>query len=48
MTEFKYLGCIISADDQDDAAGSYNIKKATKAWYGMQHVLSADSADPHM
>ena len=47
VTEFKYLGHIISADDQDDAAVSYNIKKATKAWYGVQHILSADGADPH-
>ena len=47
VTEFKYLGCIISADDRDDAAVSYNIKKETKAWYGMQRILSADGADPH-
>ena len=47
VTEFKYLGRIISADDRDDAVVSYNIKKATKAWYGMQHILSANGADPH-
>ena len=46
-TEFKYLGHIISADDWDDAAVLYKIKKAMKAWYGMQHILSANSADPH-
>ena len=46
VTEFKYLGRIISADDRDDAAVSYNIKKAMKAWYGMQRILSADGADP--
>ena len=40
------LGCIICADDQDDAVVSYNIKKAMKAWYGMQHILSAHGADP--
>ena len=47
VTEFKYLGHIISADDWDNAAVSYNIKKVMKAWYGMQHSLSCDSADPH-
>ena len=47
VTECKYLGCIISADDWDDAAVSYNIKKAMKAWFGMQRILSANGADPH-
>ena len=47
VTEFKYLGHNISADDWDDAAVSYNVKKATKAWYGMQCILSANGADPH-
>ena len=46
MTEFKNLGHIISADDWDDKAVSYNIKKVTKAWYGLQHILSASGADP--
>ena len=47
VTEFKYLGHIISADDWDDAAVLHNIKKMTKAWYGMQCILSHDGADPH-
>ena len=36
----------MSSDDRDDAAVLYNIKKATKAWYGMQCILSAHGADP--
>ena len=47
VTEFKYLGHIIRADDQDDAAVSCNIKKVMKTWYGMQCILSANGADPH-
>ena len=48
VTEFKYLGHIISAD-QDYAAIAYNINKAMKVWCGMHHILCRDGADsPHM
>ena len=45
VSEFKYLGRIMSADDRDDAAVSYNIKKASQAWFGMYRILSRDGAD---
>jgi hypothetical protein len=45
VTEFKYLGRIISADDHDDAAVSLNIKKASMAWFRMFRILSRDTAD---
>jgi hypothetical protein len=45
VSEYKYLGHILSADDRDEAAVSYNIKKASNAWFGMYRILSADGAD---
>jgi len=45
VTEFKYLGRPLSADDTDNAAVSYNLSKATHTWFGMYHVLSSDGAD---
>ena len=44
-TYIHYLGRILSADDRDEAAVSYNIKKASNAWFGMYRILSADGAD---
>jgi len=46
VTEFKYLGHILSADDRDDATVSYNIKRASDAWFGMYRILSRDGANP--
>jgi hypothetical protein len=48
VTEYKYLGRIMSADDQDTAAVSFNIKKASKAWFQMYRVLSRQTADPRV
>jgi hypothetical protein len=45
VTEFKYLGRIISADDYDDGAVNFNITKASKTWYRMYRILSRDTAD---
>lgn len=45
VTEFKYLGRIISADDYDDGAVNFNITKASKTWYRMYQILSRDTAD---
>jgi hypothetical protein len=45
VTEYKYLGRPLSADDSDDAAVSLNISKATRAWFGMYRILSYDGAD---
>jgi hypothetical protein len=45
VTEFKYLGWIISADNWDDAAISLILKKALMAWFYKFHVLSHNTAD---
>ena len=48
VTEFKYLGQMMSADNSDnadDAAINYNITKATKTWWRMHRILSRDTAD---
>jgi hypothetical protein len=45
VTEYKYLGCPLSADDSDNAAVSLNISKATRTWFGMYRILSSDGAD---
>jgi len=47
VTEFKYLGRILSADDRDDATVSFNIKKANQAWWGMYPILRRDGANAH-
>jgi len=46
--EFKYLGHILSADDQDDAAVSFNINKANQAWWGMYPILCRDGANSYI
>jgi hypothetical protein len=33
VTEYKYLGRPLSADDSDNAAVSLNISKATRTWF---------------
>jgi hypothetical protein len=48
VTEFKYLGWIISADDYDDGAVNFNTTKASKTWYGMYQILSQDTAHSHV
>jgi hypothetical protein len=48
VTEFKYLGRIISADDYDDGAVNFNITQASKTWYRMYRILSRDTADSHV
>ena len=45
VTEYKYLGRPLSADDTDNAAVSLNISKATRSWFGMYRILSFDGAD---
>jgi hypothetical protein len=42
VTEFKYLGQIISADDYDDGAVNFNITKASKTWLVL-HVPNSQS-----
>jgi hypothetical protein len=45
VTEYKYLGHPLSADDSNNAAVSLNISKATRTWFGMYQILSSDGAD---
>jgi hypothetical protein len=45
VTEYKYLGHPLPADDSDNAAVSLNISKATQTWFGMYRILSSDGAD---
>jgi hypothetical protein len=45
VTEYKYLGRPLSADDTDHAAVSLNISKATRTWFGMYRILSSDGND---
>jgi hypothetical protein len=45
VTEYKYLGHLLSADDTDNAAVSFNISKATHTWFRMYRILSSDGAD---
>jgi hypothetical protein len=41
VTEFKYLGWIISADDYDDGAVNFNITKACSKMCVVPHVLNS-------
>jgi len=43
----EYLGHILSADDWDDAAVSYNITKANQAWWSVYLILRCDSTNSH-
>jgi hypothetical protein len=46
VTEYKYLGCPLSADHSDtNAAVSLNISKATQTWFGMYRILSSNGAE---
>jgi hypothetical protein len=45
VTEYKYLGCLLSADDTDNATVSLNISKATQTWFHMYRILSSDGND---
>ena len=44
VSEYKYLGHLLSADDSDKATVSYNISKAIKLG-SMYRILSSDGAD---
>jgi hypothetical protein len=45
VTEYKYLGCLLSTDDTNNAAVSFNISNATHTWFHMDHILSSDGND---
>lgn len=46
VTEYKYLGRILSADDRDDEAVSFNLQKANSTWHSMCEILRRDTANP--
>jgi hypothetical protein len=46
VSEFKYLGRILSDDDSDEAAVARNLKRARQKWGMIGRVLSRKGADP--
>jgi len=45
VTEFEYLGRMISANDHDELAVTARIKAARSKWMQLYRILSADGAD---
>jgi hypothetical protein len=43
---FKYLGRLVSYDDNNAQAMRLNLKKACKSWAQVSHVLRAENASP--
>ena len=48
VRQFKYLGRIVSYDDNDTPAIRHNIKKARRQWGQFRKVLERDSVPPRM
>ena len=46
MTEFKYLGRVLTAGDDDWPAVVGNLGKARKSWGWLDRVLGRERADP--
>ena len=46
MTEFKYLGRILTATDEDWPAMVGNLGKARRSWGRLSRVLGRDGSDP--
>ena len=46
VTEFRYLGRLLTATDDDWPAVAGNIKKARRSWGWMAQVLGREGADP--
>ena len=46
MDFFKYLGRLMTFDDNDAQALARNIKKACQVWTGISKVLRLENADP--
>jgi len=40
VSEFKYLGRMVTKEDSDWSAVNYNLKKAKNAWYQMTRILT--------
>jgi hypothetical protein len=45
VEEFKYLGRIVTREDDDEAAVKGNLAKAKKKWASMQRFLITDGVD---
>ena len=46
VSDFRYLGRILSEDDCDDLAAYTRLQKAKRVWGGFSHLLLADGASP--
>ena len=46
VSEFKYLGRVLTATDDDWTAMVGNLKKARRSWGRLVRVLSREGADP--
>ena len=46
VTEFRYLGRLLTATDNDWPAVAGNIKKARRSWGRLAKVLGREGADP--
>ena len=46
VTEFRYLGRLLMATDDDWPAVAGNIKKARRSWGRLAQVLGREGADP--
>ena len=43
---FKYIGCLLSYDDNDMRAVRSNLKKARNCWARISRVLWSENASP--
>ena len=48
MSEFRYLGRLLTAIDDDWPAVAGNIRKARVSWGRLARVLGREGADPKM
>ena len=46
MTEFKYLGRVLTSTDDDWMAVTSNIRKAQANWGRLARILGREGADP--
>jgi hypothetical protein len=46
VNEFKYLGRIVTQDDNDEMAVKRNIVRAREKWASMRRFLIVDDVDP--
>ena len=46
VNEFKYLGQMVTQDDNDKTAVKRNIERAREKWVSMRRFLTVDDVDP--